>query len=54
MPSLLVGWIFVGLLVIVVLYSYGVYLLFERNTPAARRVVWKIVRHRGLGDATTT
>ncbi len=43
MPSLTSATIFVGLLAIVILYAYGVYFLFERNTRAAKQVIAQLV-----------
>jgi peptidoglycan/LPS O-acetylase OafA/YrhL len=45
MPGLASAMIFIGLLTIVVLYAYGVYFLFERNTGAARQAMSKLVAY---------
>jgi len=43
MPSLSSASIFVAFLAIIILYSFGVYLLFERNTRAVRQAILKRV-----------
>lgn len=43
MPSLTNAMIFVGLLTVIVSYSFGVYFLFERNTRVARQLVLRLV-----------
>lgn len=43
MPGLPSAMIYIGLLAIVVLYAYGVYFLFERNTRAARYAISQLV-----------
>ena len=43
MPGFASAWIFLGLLSLVLLYSYGVYFLFERNTRAVKQAVSKLV-----------
>jgi peptidoglycan/LPS O-acetylase OafA/YrhL len=48
-PGLAAAWIFVGLLAIVVLYAYGVYFLFERNTRAVRQVISKLMTRSHSG-----
>jgi peptidoglycan/LPS O-acetylase OafA/YrhL len=51
-PDFASATIFVGLPAIVLLYAYGVYFLFERNTRAARQVISKLVTRCSSGDAT--
>jgi peptidoglycan/LPS O-acetylase OafA/YrhL len=53
MPGLASATVFVGLLAIVVLYAYGVYFLFERNTRTVRQVIWKRVTRSHSGEAPT-
>ena len=48
-PSLGGATIFVGLLAIVIIYAYGVYFLFERNTRTAKQAVLQFV-HKLEGD----
>ncbi len=54
MPGFAGAGLFVGFLFIVILYSYGVYFLFERNTRVARKAVSKLMSRLTSGQATTT
>jgi peptidoglycan/LPS O-acetylase OafA/YrhL len=42
-PNLTSATIYMALLAIVVVYAWGVYLIFERNTPSARRAISQLV-----------
>ena len=51
MPGYASAAIYVGMLALIVLYAYGVYFLFERNTRAARQAVLQIVARFHSGEA---
>jgi peptidoglycan/LPS O-acetylase OafA/YrhL len=51
MPGLESMTIFVGLLTTIVLYAYGLYFIFERNTGAARRTISKLVAQSRPSEA---
>ena len=51
MPSLWSATIFAGLLSIVILYAYGIYFLFERNTRAAKQAISQLVDQFYLSKA---
>jgi hypothetical protein len=51
MPGYASATIYVALLAIVILYAYGVYFLFERNTRAARQVISKLAAQSHSSEA---
>jgi peptidoglycan/LPS O-acetylase OafA/YrhL len=53
MPGPMSALIYIGLLATIVLYAYGVYFLFERNTPAAKQTISQLVTQSRPSEAPT-